>query len=47
MLTFLEINGLAVDAPDTELAKWILSLSAGATPRELADLIRSRSRAIG
>jgi death-on-curing protein len=42
MLTFLDINGLAVDAPDPELVRWILSLSAGATHAELADLIRSR-----
>ena len=47
MLTFLEINGLAVDAPDPELAKWILSLNAGSTPGDLADLIRSRLRAVG
>ena len=47
MLTFLEVNGLALDAPDPELAKWILSLSASATPGELAHLIRSRLRAIG
>ena len=46
MLTFLEINGVSVDAPDAELAKWILSLGAGAKPGDLADLIRSRSRAV-
>ena len=46
MLTFLEINDLSVDAPDPELAKWILSLSAGSTPGDLADLICSRLRAV-
>ena len=40
MLTFLEINGLRVEAPDTELADWILSLSTGATPEDLAERIR-------
>ena len=40
MLTFLEINGARVDAPDSELADWILSLSAGATPEELAERVR-------
>jgi death-on-curing protein len=46
MLTFLEINDLSVDAPDPELAEWILSLSAGSTPGDLADLICSRLRAV-
>ena len=32
MLTFLEINGFAVDASDVELAGWIIGLSAGTTP---------------
>ena len=32
MLTFLEVNGLRVEASDPTLAAWILSLSAGATP---------------
>lgn len=41
MLTFLEINGLRVEAPDPELADWILSFSAGATPEEVAKLLRS------
>jgi hypothetical protein len=29
-----------------ELADWIISLSAGTTPEELADLIRSRLQAV-
>lgn len=41
MLTFLEVNGYRVSASDPELADWILSLSAGATPEELADRIRT------
>jgi len=46
MLTFLEVNGYAVNATDPELANWIISLSAGTTPEELADLIRSRLQAV-
>lgn len=46
MLTFLEVNGYKVDATDPELADWIISLSAGTTPDELADLIRSRLQAV-
>jgi death-on-curing protein len=41
MLTFLEINGVGVKASDRELADWILTFSAGATPEEVAQLIRS------
>ena len=46
MLAFLEVNGYKVDATDPELADWIISLSAGTTPEELADLIRSRLQAV-
>lgn len=46
MLTFLEVNGYAVNATDPELAEWIIGLSAGTTPEELADLIRSRLQAV-
>lgn len=41
MLTFLGINGVEVNASDPELADWIISFSAGATPEEVAGLIRS------
>jgi death-on-curing protein len=47
MLTFLEINGFAVEASDLELAAWILGLSAGTTPAELAELIRERLQPLG
>lgn len=41
MLTFLEINGLRVQTTDPKLADWILSFSAGATPEDVAKLVRS------
>ncbi len=44
MLTFMEINGLAVEASDPELAAWIIGLSAGTTPVELAEVLRARVR---
>ncbi len=44
MLTFLEINGWCVEAPDPELADWILSFSAGATPEAVAKLVTSAMR---
>ena len=47
MLTFLEVNGYRVEASDPELAGWIVSLSAGTTPEQLAQLIRDRRRPIG
>jgi len=46
MLTFLEVNGYEVNATDPELADWIIGLSAGTTPEELAGLIRSRLQAV-
>ena len=46
MLTFLEINGLRVEASDQELADWILSFSAGAKPEQVAALLRTRAHRI-
>lgn len=46
MLTFLEVNGYEVNATDPELADWVIGLSAGTTPEELAGLIRSRLQAV-
>ncbi len=36
MLTFLEVNGYEVNPTDPEFADWIIGLSAGTTPEELA-----------
>lgn len=44
MLTFLEINGHAVDPTDAELARWIIGLSRGTTPEQLAESVRKRLR---
>ena len=41
MITFLEINGLMVEASDRDLASWIFGFSAGATPVDLAKILRS------
>ena len=41
MLTFLEVNGYSVPISDRELADWIIDLSAGTTPEELADRVRA------
>jgi death on curing protein len=46
MLTFLEINGWRVEATDPELADWILSFSAGATPEAVATRLRIALRSI-
>lgn len=46
MLTFLELNGQRVEASDPDLAKWILSFSAGTTPQQLAPLVRDAMRPI-
>jgi hypothetical protein len=42
----LEIHAAIIggDAPDPELADWIISLSAGATPEDLALRVREASR---
>jgi len=42
MLTFLEANGYRVNATDPELASWIIALSVGLEPGELAEQIRER-----
>lgn len=47
MLTFLEINGFRVRASDPELADWIIGLSAGGTPDQLAERIRASWVALG
>ena len=47
MLTFLEINGWRIEASDRVLADWILSFSSGASPQEVAALIRSAMRSLG
>ncbi len=44
MLTFLEINGVVVEASDQELARWIIELSGGLTPEQLAEQIRGAAR---
>jgi len=46
MLTFLEVNGLRVEASDRELAEWIRAFSDGATPEQVAALIRPRAHHI-
>lgn len=44
LLTFLEINGCSIAATDVELAGWIIGLSCGTTPEQLAQSIRGRLR---
>ena len=46
VLTFLEINGLSIDATDAELAAWIIDLSRGTTPEKLAESLRERLRPV-
>jgi death-on-curing protein len=41
LIAFLEINGWRVEASDPELADWILSFSAGATPEVVAEVVAS------
>lgn len=41
MLTFLELNSWRIEASDPELADWILSFSAGASPEDVAELVRA------
>jgi death on curing protein len=42
LLVFLELNGYGVEATDRELADWIIDFSRGATPGQVADLLRPR-----
>ena len=42
MLTFLEANGYRVNATDPELASWIIAISGGLEPEELAEQIHER-----
>jgi len=46
MLTFLEVNGHRIDATDAELAAWIIGLSHGTTPQQLAESLRERLRSV-
>jgi death-on-curing protein len=46
MLTFL-INGSRVQASDRELADWIIAFSAGASPHDVAEVVRARLTAGG
>lgn len=46
LLTFLGVNGMGIEASERQLADWILSFSAGATPEEVAQLVRSVAFAI-
>ncbi|MDQ2744222.1 MAG: type II toxin-antitoxin system death-on-curing family toxin [Chloroflexota bacterium] len=39
-LTFLDLNGWTITAPQRERAEWILELSSGGTAKGLADHIR-------
>jgi death on curing protein len=41
LITFLELNGYVLDANDPELASWIISFSAGATPEDVARSLRA------
>jgi death-on-curing protein len=41
MLTFMRVNGYEVTASQGELAGWIIRLSEGLAPRDLAERIRS------
>jgi death-on-curing family protein len=40
LITFLELNGYVIVANDPELASWIISFSAGATPEDVAGSLR-------
>lgn len=41
MFTFLEVNGYRVEASDPQLAEWIISFSEGASPEQVAEVIRA------
>ncbi|HEX3804171.1 MAG TPA: type II toxin-antitoxin system death-on-curing family toxin [Solirubrobacteraceae bacterium] len=42
MITFLELNGYALSASDSELASWIISFAAGSTSEDVAKSLRVR-----
>jgi death on curing protein len=44
MLTFLSVNGYLVEVSDPDLAEWIISFSAQATPEHVAEHLRSALR---
>lgn len=46
LITFLELNGHVLVADDPELASWIISFSAGATPEEVAGQLRARLKRV-
>lgn len=41
LITFLELNGHVLVATDSELASWIISFGAGATPEGVAGSLRA------
>ncbi len=46
LITFLEVNGYVLVANDPELASWIISFSAGATPEDVAGSLRARLKPV-
>jgi death-on-curing family protein len=46
LITFLELNGYVLVADDPELASWIISFSAGATPEEVGAQLRARLKRV-
>lgn len=46
LIAFLELNGYVLVADDPELASWIISFSAGATPEEVGGQLRARLKPV-